>query len=155
ACWTLQSREQGLRFAQEALEDARARHEAGRASIAEVHQARGQYHLFRAQRLQALNQVQENEDQLRALIGMAEGGVRLVPSDSPVLTPCQPDWMASLQEALAGRPELRQARLEVLTWRAVLWLERLVCALTGMERSEAQPGAWSLERAVETLRDQE
>src|SRR5207244_6585735 len=66
AYWTLYSREQGLRFAYEAFRLSKAGYEAGRVKAADFHQSRGQYELFRAQRLQALDTVLEDERQLRA-----------------------------------------------------------------------------------------
>src|SRR5262249_22224638 len=86
-------------------------------------QSRGQYELFRSQRLQAISGtgtggnpvgVLEKERQLRKLIGLqSEDGYRLVPSDLPTLASYQPDWNSALQEALANRPELYLARQEV------------------------------------------
>jgi outer membrane protein TolC len=112
--WTLQSREQGMNAAFEAFKLTRYRYEAGRATQADLAQARGQYELFRAQRLQAIDMVVENERQLRALLGMAnENSTRLIPSDSPTLAPIQPDWHSALQQALARRPEILMTRDEV------------------------------------------
>jgi outer membrane protein TolC len=112
--WNLYSREQGLRFAYEAFKLSRAGYEAGRVKAADFYQSRGQYELFRAQRLQAVQTILENERQLRALMGLpASDGVRLVPADSPTLAPYQPDWDMALHEALSKRPELVMARLDV------------------------------------------
>jgi outer membrane protein TolC len=114
AYWTLYSREQGLRFAYEAFKIQKSRVEAGRAAIADLYQTRGQYEQFRAQRLQAIDQVLENERQLRSLIGIPiEDGTRLMPSDSPTLAPYQPDWESSLAEALQKRPELYMIRQDI------------------------------------------
>jgi outer membrane protein TolC len=114
AYWALYSREQGLRFAFEAFKLNKAKYEAGRATAAEFYQTRGQYELFRAQRLQALDTVLENERQLRALVGIAlEDGTRLMPSDSPTLAPFQPDWNASYAEAMEKRPELYMVRQDI------------------------------------------
>ena len=38
---------------------------------------------------------------------------RLVPADSPTLTPLKPDWHLALNEALARRPELLLARQDL------------------------------------------
>jgi outer membrane protein TolC len=111
AYWTLYSREQALRQAYEAWKISKARFEAGRIPVHDFAQTRQQYELFRGQRLTALGQILENERQLRALVGLpGEDGTRLVPIDSPTLTPYQPDWMSSVNEALALRPELILAR---------------------------------------------
>jgi hypothetical protein len=112
--WTLYSREQGLRFAYEAFKLSKFRYEAGQVKAADFYQTRGQYELFRAQRVQALSQVLEFERQLRALLGMdIEDGCRLVPSDSPTLAPYHPDWCSALDEALNKRPELYMTRQEI------------------------------------------
>jgi outer membrane protein TolC len=112
--WNLYSREQGLRFAFEAYRLSRAGYEAGRVKAADFYQSRGQYELFRAQRLQAVQTILENERQLRALMGLpASDGYRLVPADSPTLAPYQPDWNVALHEAMSKRPELVMARLDV------------------------------------------
>jgi outer membrane protein TolC len=125
ARWTLHSREVGLRSAYETFQLSKSRYEAGRATTADVAQARGQYELFRAQRLQALDSVLESEHQLRALAGLpAEDGTRLAPSDSPSVTHTQPDWETALDQTLANRPELELARQEVLQAEQVLSLAR-------------------------------
>jgi outer membrane protein TolC len=112
--WQLYSQEQGMRQAYEAWKINLARYNAGRASIADLAQTRGQYELFRGQRLQALSDLQENERQLRALLQFpAEDGMRIVPSDTPTLAPYSPDWNTALQEALELRPELYLARQDV------------------------------------------
>ncbi len=114
AYWTLYSREQGLRFAYEAYKLSRARYEAGQVKAADYYQTRGQYDLFRAQRIQAISTLLENERQLRALLGMPiDDGTRLMPSDSPTLAPYRPDWKTSLEDALTKRPELYMARQEI------------------------------------------
>jgi outer membrane protein TolC len=112
--WQLYSQEQGMRQAYEAWKINLARFSAGRASIADLAQARGQYELFRGQRLQALSDLQENERQLRALLQLtSEDGTRIVPTDTPTLAPYSPDWSTALREALDLRPELYLARQDV------------------------------------------
>jgi outer membrane protein TolC len=112
--WALYSREQGLRFAFESYRSSKAKYEAGNISAGDFYQARGQYELFRAQRLQAIDTVLDNERQLRALLGMViEDGCRLMPSDAPTLAPYRPDWKCAQAEALERRPELFMARQDV------------------------------------------
>jgi outer membrane protein TolC len=112
--WQLYSREQGLRFAFESWKIVGAQYAAGRASLADFAQAQGQYELFRAQRLTAMNQVLDYERQLRGIMGLQiSDGTRLVPADAPTLALYQPDWKASLEEALSHRPELYMARQDV------------------------------------------
>lgn len=119
--WTLYSREQGLRFAFEAFKLNKARYEAGRATAADFYQSRGQYELFRAQRLAAIQTTLENERQLRMLLGMRiDDGTRLMPSDSPTLSPYQPDWKVAWEEAMARRPELYIQRQEVKARQLIL-----------------------------------
>jgi outer membrane protein TolC len=110
----LYSREQGLRLAAETLKIAQERYEDGRASPSDVAQARGQYELFRSQRLTAIETVLDDERQLRALMGMMiEDGTRFVPADAPSVAEHRPDWDKALKEALARRPELWLARQDV------------------------------------------
>jgi outer membrane protein TolC len=109
--WQLYSAEQGLRQAFETYKISLASFQAGRVAISDLAQARGQYEQFRGSRLLALEGLQENERQLRALLGMPiEDCSRLVPCDTPTLAPYQPDWCSSLQEAMANRPELIMTR---------------------------------------------
>src|SRR5262249_14374394 len=89
-------------------------YDAGRVSIADLSQTRGQYELFRDQRMGALDTLLENERQLRAMLGMPpEDGTNLVPADQPTLAPFTPDWDSSLAEAMELRPELFIARQDV------------------------------------------
>jgi outer membrane protein TolC len=111
AYWSLYSREQALRQAFEAYKINKERFEAGRIPIQDLAQTRQQYESFRAQRIQALGQVLENERSLRHLVGLpVADGTRLVPVDSPTLAPYQPDWATAINEALALRPEMVLAR---------------------------------------------
>jgi hypothetical protein len=112
--WNLYSREQGLRFAYQAWRLTAAKFREGTVSIGDLAQVRGQYELFRAQRLSAIDTLLDNERQFRALTGMPiDDSTRLVPCDAPVLAPCNPDWKKALREALAHRPELHMARMDV------------------------------------------
>jgi outer membrane protein TolC len=111
AYWTLYSREQALRFAYESWRINKARYEAGRVAIDDFAQSRGQYELFRDQRITALGAVLEAERQLRKMMGLpVEDCSRLVPCDEPTLAPYVPDWCSALNEAVTLRPELVEAR---------------------------------------------
>jgi outer membrane protein TolC len=112
--WNLYSREQALRQAYEAWRILKAKYEAGRETIQSFAQARQQYELFRGQRLDALARVLEDERLLRGMIGLpVEDGHRLVPVDEPTMALYEPDWQTALNEALALRPELIQARQDL------------------------------------------
>ncbi|MSR30936.1 MAG: TolC family protein [Gemmataceae bacterium] len=114
AYWTLFAREQALRQGYEAWRISKARLDAGTITLADLAQTRGQYELFRGQRLAALDDILEKERQLRALMGMpAEDSTRMVPSDAPTLSRFEPDWDTALDEALNLRPELYIARQQV------------------------------------------
>ncbi len=114
AYWTLYSRELGLRLAYEFYRIINARYLAGgtqQTRLQDVARARGQYELFRSQRLQALGAVLEAERQLRKFLSLpASDDCRLVPLDTPTLAPYQPDWCTAKSEALVLRPELIIAR---------------------------------------------
>jgi outer membrane protein TolC len=112
--WNLYSQEAALRQAFTAWRILFQRFQAGKNSTGEVAQARGQYELFRGNRLDALATVLDNERQLRRLLNLPnEDGTRLVPVDPPTLAAYNPDWMTALNEALALRPELMLARNEL------------------------------------------
>jgi hypothetical protein len=112
--WQLHSREQGMRFAYESWKLVGAKFKAGTANRGAMAQAEGQYHLFRSQRIQALDTVLDNERQLRAMLGLPiEDGTRLAPSDVPLLVEKQPDWDKALTETLKNRPELHLARQDL------------------------------------------
>ncbi len=114
AYWTLYSREQAMRQAFEAWRINKARFEAGKIAIQDFAQSRGQYELFRGQRITAVGQVLENERQLRGLLGMpVEDGNRLVPVDQATVSPMNPDWATALNEAVTLRPELVLARQDL------------------------------------------
>jgi outer membrane protein TolC len=114
AYWTLYSREAALRQAYEAWKISSAKLQAGKIGVADLAQTRGQYELFRVQRIQALDQVILFEQNLRALMGIpVEDGKRLVPSDMPTLAEYRPDWDTALQQALTLRTELVEARQDL------------------------------------------
>jgi outer membrane protein TolC len=114
AYWTMYAREQGLRMAYESYRTYKAAFDAGRIASDVLYQSRGQYELFRTQRLQAIDAVLESERQLRALLGLPiEDCKRLMPCDQPTLAPYNPDYCEGEQEALTRRPELFMARQDV------------------------------------------
>jgi outer membrane protein TolC len=114
AYWDLYSREQALRQAYEAWKINNARFLAGRVPIADFAQTRGQYELFRGDRIESLGRLLEAERTLRGFLGLPmSDGCRLVPSDTPTLAPYHPDWCAALNETLALRPDLVLAREEL------------------------------------------
>jgi hypothetical protein len=168
AYWQRFSREQGVRFARETHDRTELAYAAGRVKAADLAQARGQYELFRAQRLQAVQTVVQCEQQLCAMLGLpVRGARRLVPSDAPALALYKPDWERSLGMALWGRPELRLARAEVLVGEVKFALARglaredwpLLNLVLGVGPREARANerrtAAALDRSREVLRDME
>jgi outer membrane protein TolC len=114
AYFNLYSQEQGLHTALIVWQAFEQQVRSGTLSPDRLAQARGQYELFRGQRLTGLAGVLEAEHQLRAMIGLPiEDGTRLVPVDVPTLAPYQPDWPTALNESLTLRPELVLARQDV------------------------------------------
>ncbi|HTU22002.1 MAG TPA: TolC family protein [Gemmataceae bacterium] len=112
--WQLHSREQALRLAYETWKITATQLRDGRIRNAAVAQAEEQYNLFRNQRLQALDNVRDNERQLRAMMGIQiEDETRLVPSDAPTVVEKKPDWEEARRHALKHRPELRLARQDI------------------------------------------
>ncbi len=118
AYWNLYSQEAALRQAYEAWKIAEVKLQAGKIAVADVAQARGQYELFRNQRLAALGGtgnpassgvrgVLEQERQLRGILNLpVEDGTRLVPSDAPTLAAFHPDWDTAQTEAMQNAPSL-------------------------------------------------
>jgi outer membrane protein TolC len=114
AYYQLYSRDEGLRYTYEYWRLNRILFEGGRVPVQTLEQIRLQYEQFRSQRLSALDAVLDNERQLRGLLGLPiEDGYRLVPADSPTLTPIKPDWQVALNDALSQRPELLLARQDL------------------------------------------
>ncbi len=112
--FNLYAQEQALRQSFKAYELNKVRFEAGAIPRPDLAQTEAQFRLFQAQRTAAVQQVLENERQLRGLLGLPVGGdYRLVPADSPTLAPVRPDWDESLQETIGNRPELVLARQDL------------------------------------------
>jgi outer membrane protein TolC len=111
---TLYSADQGLRQSREAWRISNDQFDGGKLDKVQLNQVRAQYEQFRIDRLNATNQVLENERQLRILLGMkVEDGTRLIPVDAPSLSPYFPNWDAAFEDALGLRPELVMAREDV------------------------------------------
>jgi outer membrane protein TolC len=128
AYWDLYSRDSGLRQAQLAWQVAKQRFDAGGLTVDDLAQIEEQLHFFRSQRLEALGRgtpgrpgVLEAERHLRYLVGLpAEDGSRLVPTDTPVQAPVEPDWEAAVSTAQQNRPELLQVHKEIQTAQLAL-----------------------------------
>jgi outer membrane protein TolC len=115
AYYTLYARELGLQMSLRvwAVLKRRLAAGAGQAETAEP-QFRGQYELFRSQRLTALGQVLESERRLRRIMGInIEDGTRLVPADVPTVAPYPANWDTAVQETISQRPELVLARQDL------------------------------------------
>ncbi len=120
AYWDLYSRETAMRQAHIAWQIADVRFKTGSVNVMDYKQIEEQYHLFRAQRVQALGRgtqragVLEAERRLRYILGLPyEDGTRLIPLDTPTVAPYVPNWEVALNEAMQYRPELLQVRLEI------------------------------------------
>ncbi len=107
----LYSFEESMRIAHRAWMIAYAQLQSGKINAADYAPVRGQYEDFRTQRTTALGLVLDNERNLRFILGLpAEDGCRLVPITPPALAHFEPDWCASLNDALRLRPELVMVR---------------------------------------------
>jgi outer membrane protein TolC len=108
------STEQAMRQSYAVYKISKAKFEAGQVAITGFAQTKTQYEDFRAQRIQALDKVLEQERILRILVGLpAVDGTRLVPVDVPTLAEYKPDWDSGLDDAMRLRPELVIAREDV------------------------------------------
>ena len=86
----------------------------GAAAVIELAQAREQYFFFRTQRIQALSDLLDAENNLQWLMGLANADQRMLrPADEPISAAVQFDWWESSDEALTYRPELRSQRWEL------------------------------------------
>lgn len=112
--WELYANEQNLRQAYETWKVSLAKFQAGGLNAADYNLSRANYEQARAFRLAAMVDVQEQERQLRGLIGLpVEDGCRLVPADTPTVAPFHPDWCIALQEAMQCFPDLSIVRSEI------------------------------------------
>jgi hypothetical protein len=137
----LSARNQAVASAREILHTCESRRDAVRSTDAEVRLARQHYNLARKHASEAFERVGDNERQLRSLMGLSQGASPLLPGDCPSLVRARLNWMAALQETLARRAEIRQARNEVQMWLALLTIERRVRALLALPRD---PVRWSV-----------
>lgn len=88
--------------------------EGAEVNIQNVAQAKGQYHFFNTQVIDAYNNLLNAEGQMRFLLGWSSTDGRFIrPVDEPVKAPVEFDWCESLCEALTYRPEVRRRRWEI------------------------------------------
>ncbi len=106
--------ETGMRMAHRVWQIRIAESKVGAKAAGEAERAKGQYELFRGDRIEALNRVLDAERTLRRLLGLPyEDGRQLIPIDAPSLAPYHPDFRVALEEAMNLRPELLIARDEL------------------------------------------
>src|SRR5262249_26045338 len=106
-------REFGWRLAAEAFRVALGRVVIGRASLADLERVSRQCEAFLEQKLEAEDEVLEQQRTLAELLGLGEGGPSLVPSDSPPrrVAPFNLDcWRWVMEEALACMPRFLLSR---------------------------------------------
>jgi outer membrane protein TolC len=103
--------DESLRIAHRAWMIEYAKLQTGKSDVATYAPVLAQYEQFRGQRATALGAVLDAERNLRGILGIpVEDGCRIVPVTPPSLAPFQPDWVASLRDALYLKPELLLAR---------------------------------------------
>lgn len=109
----LYSFEENLRLLQKAYQENYNKNKAGGGKLKphQFYQSQGQFEEFRANRIQAVQEVLDAERDLRGILGLPmEDGERLIPITPPTLAEMKPDWDHCLQDALNLRPELLLAR---------------------------------------------
>ena len=110
----LQSREAARDRAKSTYARQRSRLEFGQASVQDVEQARAQLEAFRAEVLEAIDRVNNQEAKLRRLMGVGlEERRRIITTDKPITSEVRPSWTVARNEALANRPEIRQQHLAI------------------------------------------
>lgn len=111
---SLYSNDMALRMAYEVWRITNENYNVGKALPEKLYGARGQYELFRANRLQAVGRVLESERTLRQLLGMpVDDGYQLIPTDAPTVDAYRAEWKSALYDALTSRPELELARMDI------------------------------------------
>lgn len=123
--YALYAQEEGLRQAFDGYRFTETRVLVGTDPPQTLAQSRAQFEFFRAQVLRARGEVLEAERQLRGLLNFrSDEPVRLVPIDEPNLAPFKPDYIEAANEAIANRPELAQARMELKARQLDLVLQK-------------------------------
>jgi outer membrane protein TolC len=121
----LYSFEENFRIMHRAWQDNYNKFKAGQLAPEKYHQASGQYHEFRGERLRALDEVIAAERDLRAILGMKnQDGTRLIPITPPTLAELKPDWESSVRDALNLRPEILLARDNVKYHQYLLSIQK-------------------------------
>ena len=94
--------------------ESQDRLEVGVLKPADELQARDRLYETKASVETTLNGLYQAESELRRLIGLPmNDGTTLVPIDKPLMAEFQPDWRASLRQALTHRVELRRQKWTV------------------------------------------
>ncbi len=125
AYYNLYAQEEGLREAYLGYKFTSTRVEVGSDPSQNRDQARAQFERFSRQVIDARDQVQESERQLRGLLGLrSDDGTRLVPIDEPNLAPYSPDFQEAANDAMANRPELLQCRQDLKVQQLNLLLQK-------------------------------
>jgi outer membrane protein TolC len=136
----LYSREAGLEQALATWRIERNKEIYGKGTAAEVAQAREQLELFRAQRLVSLNDLLNNERELRELMGIApDDEYRIIPKDEPTFARYEPDWQLGVSEAMQFKPDIQAARFQVRAAELEVMRQR-----NGLLPDLSVGGSWSL-----------
>lgn len=109
----LYSFEENLRILRRAYEESYYKNKLGGGALKpyQFYQSKGQFEEFRANRIQAMQEVLDAERDLRGILGLPmEDGCRLVPITPPQLAEMRPDWEQCLHDTLHLRPELLLTR---------------------------------------------
>ncbi len=113
----LQVRNQQLELAEQLLARVRRQVEVGTLAPIEVLQAETEIARINEQIIIAANAVRDAEDRLKRTMHLSLVGefadVEILPTDPPIYSPQVIDRAAEIAEALAERPDLKQAKLDL------------------------------------------
>ncbi|MEN8154948.1 MAG: TolC family protein [Acidobacteriota bacterium] len=118
--WNLVYRHQNLEATKKALEKSRKllkqnelKVKVGIAAPIDILEAKAEVASYESQLIQAEQNVQSAEDNLRKILNLTSRSERIVPLDKPEIKKIETDFNKFLLEALNNRPDIRRAKLDL------------------------------------------
>lgn len=109
----LEATSMALKRAQDLLKQNQIKVRVGSAAPIEVLTAKAEVARNEGNMIQAEMQIQTAEENLKKILNLSRTPIIVIPSDKPNVKPLETNFDQYFQEALAGRPDIFQAKLNV------------------------------------------
>jgi outer membrane protein TolC len=109
----LEAKKQALKRSQDLLKQNEIKVQVGTAAEIDILEAKAEVAADESQLIQADKNIQTSEERLKKILNLSNSLSTITPTDTPQIKPIELDFQPILNEALANRPEIQRAKLDL------------------------------------------